>query len=59
MHDQFCGLGQSQVEALLQNRIVQIGCGDAFTVAVTDDHELYGWGKAADGRLGDESVDNT
>ncbi|KAM3854789.1 serine/threonine-protein kinase Nek8 isoform 2-T2 [Vipera latastei] len=40
------------VEGLLGTRVIKVGCGDAFTLAVGADGEVYTWGKSARGRLG-------
>ncbi|XP_032072097.1 serine/threonine-protein kinase Nek8 isoform X2 [Thamnophis elegans] len=40
------------VEGLQATRVTLVGCGDAFTVAVGADGEVYTWGKSARGRLG-------
>ncbi|XP_039221468.1 serine/threonine-protein kinase Nek8 isoform X2 [Crotalus tigris] len=40
------------VEGLLGTRVTRVGCGDAFTLAVGADGEVYTWGKSARGRLG-------
>uniref|UniRef100_A0A8C5RMK5 non-specific serine/threonine protein kinase n=1 Tax=Laticauda laticaudata TaxID=8630 RepID=A0A8C5RMK5_LATLA len=40
------------VEGLQATRVTLVGCGDAFTLAVGADGEVYTWGKSARGRLG-------
>ncbi|XP_034280413.1 serine/threonine-protein kinase Nek8 [Pantherophis guttatus] len=40
------------VEGLQATRVTMVGCGDAFTLAVGADGEVYTWGKSARGRLG-------
>ncbi|KAJ7309082.1 hypothetical protein JRQ81_008388 [Phrynocephalus forsythii] len=40
------------VEGLQDVRVSRVGCGDAFTVVVGVDGEVYTWGKSARGRLG-------
>ncbi|DAZ94414.1 TPA: hypothetical protein N0F65_003443 [Lagenidium giganteum] len=40
------------IEALQERRIVQIACGSGHTVVLTDDGEVYTWGRGDDGRLG-------
>ncbi|XP_028404721.1 serine/threonine-protein kinase Nek8-like isoform X2 [Dendronephthya gigantea] len=47
------------VKSLEEKNVSHIACGDAFTVAVTADNEIYTWGKGARGRLGTGSEDNT
>uniref|UniRef100_A0A6J0UG79 non-specific serine/threonine protein kinase n=1 Tax=Pogona vitticeps TaxID=103695 RepID=A0A6J0UG79_9SAUR len=48
------------VEGLQAIRVSRVGCGDAFTVVVGADGEVYTWGKSARGRLGrkDEEARN-
>ncbi|EDV22346.1 uncharacterized protein TRIADDRAFT_28793 [Trichoplax adhaerens] len=41
-----------QVSSLNHKQIKYIACGDAFTIAVTADNEVYAWGKGSRGRLG-------
>ncbi|XP_063002477.1 serine/threonine-protein kinase Nek8 [Elgaria multicarinata webbii] len=40
------------VEGLQAIKVTMVGCGDAFTVVVGADGEVYTWGKSARGRLG-------
>lgn len=40
------------IEALQERRIIQIACGSGHTVVLTDDGEVYTWGRGDDGRLG-------
>ncbi|XP_058020266.1 serine/threonine-protein kinase Nek8 isoform X3 [Ahaetulla prasina] len=40
------------VEGLQATRVTMVGCGDAFTLAVGADGQVYSWGKSARGRLG-------
>jgi RCC1 and BTB domain-containing protein len=40
------------VDALQERRVVQIACGSGHTVVLTDDGEVYTWGRGDDGRLG-------
>ncbi|XP_070591603.1 serine/threonine-protein kinase Nek8 isoform X4 [Erythrolamprus reginae] len=40
------------VEGLQATRVTMVGCGDAFTLAVGAEGEVYTWGKSARGRLG-------
>ncbi|XP_038615574.1 serine/threonine-protein kinase Nek8 isoform X2 [Tachyglossus aculeatus] len=39
-------------------RVTMVACGDAFTVAVGADGEVYTWGKGARGRLGRRDEDS-
>lgn len=41
-----------KVLALEDKCITSVGCGDTFSVAVTDEGEVYTWGKGRRGRLG-------
>ncbi|XP_059151574.1 serine/threonine-protein kinase Nek8-like isoform X2 [Physella acuta] len=41
-----------QLVASLPHKAIMIACGDIFTVAVADDHQVYTWGKCSRGRLG-------
>ncbi|KAL3868352.1 hypothetical protein ACJMK2_041166 [Sinanodonta woodiana] len=45
------------VKALQMYRIVRVACGDTFTVAVSEDGEIFSWGKSARGRLGRSDED--
>nr|XP_008123656.2 PREDICTED: serine/threonine-protein kinase Nek8 [Anolis carolinensis] len=45
------------VEGLQGVRVAMVGCGDAFTVVVGADGEVYTWGKSARGRLGRKDED--
>ncbi|MBN3292159.1 NEK8 kinase, partial [Polypterus senegalus] len=38
-------------------RVIMVSCGDAFTVAIGADGEVYTWGKGARGRLGRKEED--
>uniref|UniRef100_K3WAD0 BTB domain-containing protein n=1 Tax=Globisporangium ultimum (strain ATCC 200006 / CBS 805.95 / DAOM BR144) TaxID=431595 RepID=K3WAD0_GLOUD len=40
------------VDALQERRIVQIACGSGHTVVLTEEGEVYTWGRGDDGRLG-------
>ncbi|KAJ0406517.1 hypothetical protein P43SY_001448 [Pythium insidiosum] len=40
------------IDALHERRVVQIACGSGHTVVLTDDGEVYTWGRGDDGRLG-------
>ncbi|XP_068720609.1 serine/threonine-protein kinase Nek8-like [Montipora capricornis] len=46
------------VEALKDKKLTFVSCGDTFTVAVSNDREIYSWGKGARGRLGQVSDEN-
>uniref|UniRef100_F6XNP5 Serine/threonine-protein kinase Nek8 n=1 Tax=Ornithorhynchus anatinus TaxID=9258 RepID=F6XNP5_ORNAN len=39
-------------------RVTMVACGDAFTVAIGADGEVYTWGKGARGRLGRKDEDS-
>lgn len=43
------------VEALKGKELTFVSCGDTFTVAVSNDKEIYSWGKGTRGRLGHPS----
>nr|XP_060612648.1 serine/threonine-protein kinase Nek8 [Anolis sagrei ordinatus] len=45
------------VEGLQAVKVAMVGCGDAFTVVVGADGEVYTWGKSARGRLGRKEED--
>ncbi|XP_004706975.1 serine/threonine-protein kinase Nek8 [Echinops telfairi] len=46
-----------QVQGLQGIRVAMVACGDAFTVAIGADGEVYSWGKGARGRLGRRDED--
>ncbi|XP_029417253.1 serine/threonine-protein kinase Nek8 isoform X5 [Nannospalax galili] len=46
-----------QVQGLDGIKMVMVACGDAFTVAIGADGEVYSWGKGARGRLGRRDED--
>lgn len=46
----------SIVEALRGKKVVDVSCGDSFTVAVTDNNEVYAFGKELEGRIGTEGT---
>ncbi|XP_024897392.1 serine/threonine-protein kinase Nek8 isoform X1 [Pteropus alecto] len=46
-----------QVQGLQGIKIAMVACGDAFTVAIGTDGEVYSWGKGARGRLGRRDED--
>ncbi|XP_019782571.1 serine/threonine-protein kinase Nek8 isoform X4 [Tursiops truncatus] len=46
-----------QVQGLQGIKIAMVACGDAFTVAIGAESEVYSWGKGARGRLGRRDED--
>jgi len=46
------------VRALENKKLTFVSCGDTFTVAVSNDKDVFTWGKGARGRLGGQSEDN-
>ncbi|KAG7260731.1 hypothetical protein CRUP_026888 [Coryphaenoides rupestris] len=34
------------------NTVTKVSCGDGFTIAATDDNQIFAWGNAGNGRLG-------
>nr|XP_035977954.1 serine/threonine-protein kinase Nek8 isoform X1 [Halichoerus grypus] len=46
-----------QVQGLQNIKIAMVACGDAFTVAIGAEGEVYSWGKGARGRLGRRDED--
>lgn len=40
------------MEALRHKDVAQISCGSGHTVVLTDDGEVWSWGRGDDGRLG-------
>lgn len=40
------------IDALQDKRIVQIACGSGHTVVLTEEGEVFTWGRGDDGRLG-------
>uniref|UniRef100_A0A452U5H4 Serine/threonine-protein kinase Nek8 n=1 Tax=Ursus maritimus TaxID=29073 RepID=A0A452U5H4_URSMA len=46
-----------QVQGLQNMKIAMVACGDAFTVAIGAEGEVYSWGKGARGRLGRRDED--
>ncbi|XP_023615247.1 serine/threonine-protein kinase Nek8 isoform X6 [Myotis lucifugus] len=46
-----------QVQGLQGIKIAMVACGDAFTVAIGAEGEVYSWGKGARGRLGRRDED--
>lgn len=43
------------VQTLENKKLTFVSCGDTFTVAVSNDREVFSWGKGARGRLGQQS----
>ena len=46
------------VSSLKGSRVVQVECGAYHTIALTDNKEVYSWGKGSNGRLGHGSEDD-
>ncbi|CAH1773932.1 unnamed protein product [Owenia fusiformis] len=46
------------VKTLQMERVTHVGCGDTFTVAITEKGKIYSWGKPARGRLGRNDPDS-
>lgn len=46
------------VQALENKKLTFVSCGDTFTVAVSNDKDVFAWGKGARGRLGGQSDDD-
>uniref|UniRef100_A0A8K9UXI5 Serine/threonine-protein kinase Nek8 n=1 Tax=Oncorhynchus mykiss TaxID=8022 RepID=A0A8K9UXI5_ONCMY len=44
--------GKKIVEALLGYELVQVSCGASHVLAVTNDREVFSWGRGDNGRLG-------
>ncbi|XP_057299933.1 serine/threonine-protein kinase Nek8-like isoform X2 [Hydractinia symbiolongicarpus] len=42
----------AMVESMSQKGVKHVGCGDTYTIIVTSDNEVYGWGSGKHGRLG-------
>lgn len=40
------------VESLLGYEVIQVSCGTSHVLAVTNDHEIFAWGRGENGRLG-------
>ncbi|XP_013380324.1 serine/threonine-protein kinase Nek8 isoform X2 [Lingula anatina] len=52
-HGNFNDVSQAKiVEALLGYEVVQVSCGACHVLAVTNDHEVFAWGRGDNGRLG-------
>lgn len=47
-----------QVVTVKDHKVTMVACGDTFTVAVTQDGEVFSFGKSARGRLGRSDNDN-
>ena len=43
----------------IENKIVSIGCGSSFSIALDDNGNLYGWGSNEDGQLGQSEETST
>ena len=46
------------VQALENKKLTFVSCGDTFTVAVSNDKDMFMWRKGARGRLGGQSDDD-
>ncbi|XP_007935574.1 serine/threonine-protein kinase Nek8 [Orycteropus afer afer] len=46
-----------QVQGLQDIKVAMVACGDAFTIAIGAEGEVYSWGKGARGRLGRRDED--
>ena len=46
------------VAALKGIKIIQVSCGDFHTAALSDQGEMFTWGKGSDGRLGHGNESN-
>lgn len=52
-HGNFNEVSQAKiVEALLGYEVVQVSCGASHILAVTNEHEVFAWGRGDNGRLG-------
>ncbi|XP_013083908.2 serine/threonine-protein kinase Nek8-like isoform X1 [Biomphalaria glabrata] len=47
------------VEALLGYEVIQVSCGASHVLAVTNEHEVFAWGRGDNGRLGLGSYEST
>ncbi|XP_035826052.1 serine/threonine-protein kinase Nek8 isoform X2 [Aplysia californica] len=47
------------VEALLGYEVTQVSCGASHVLAVTNEHEVFAWGRGDNGRLGLGSYEST
>ncbi|XP_033115096.1 serine/threonine-protein kinase Nek8-like [Anneissia japonica] len=47
------------VEALLGYEIIMVSCGASHVMAVTNEHEVFAWGRGDNGRLGLGNADST
>ncbi|CAL1542439.1 unnamed protein product, partial [Lymnaea stagnalis] len=47
------------VEALLGYEVIQVSCGASHVLAVTNEHEVFAWGRGDNGRLGLGNYDST
>ena len=44
------------VEGLKEKKLIKIGAGNGFTIALTDEGALYSWGANQFGQLGDAGL---
>ncbi|KAL5016244.1 hypothetical protein ScPMuIL_005833 [Solemya velum] len=52
-HGNYNDVSQAKiVEALLGYEVVQVSCGASHVLAVTNEHEVFSWGRGDNGRLG-------
>ncbi|XP_072019218.1 serine/threonine-protein kinase Nek8-like [Amphiura filiformis] len=57
-HGNYHDVSQAKiVEALLGYEVDQVSCGQAHVMAVTNEHEVFAWGRGDNGRLGLNSQD--
>lgn len=47
-----------QIEALSSKKVKDIALGSLHCMAITEDGELYGWGRNEQGQLGNPSISN-
>lgn len=47
-----------QIEALSSKKVKDIAIGSLHCMAITEDGELYGWGRNEQGQLGNPSISN-
>ncbi|KAH9518439.1 Serine/threonine-protein kinase Nek8, partial [Bulinus truncatus] len=47
------------VEALLGYEVIQVSCGASHVLAVTNEHEVFAWGRGDNGRLGLGTYEST
>ncbi|XP_077981565.1 serine/threonine-protein kinase Nek8-like [Glandiceps talaboti] len=46
------------VEALLGFEVILVSCGTSHVIAITNDHEVFAWGRGDNGRLGLDSQES-